>query len=133
MSVKIDVKKMLGTTKRVVVKTSNKNFKKSIIFIKSINRIQLKQMQNEEDSQAIDDSNSTAALTLNEQNMDNMIEMSDTALDYIQSTLKLTDNQIENIDDEHSFNDVLDFATEIATKVTGSESEKGGEKDTLKA
>ncbi|CAH1857505.1 phage tail assembly chaperone [Convivina intestini] len=132
MSVKIDVKNMLGTTKKVEVKTTTKNFKKAITFLRDMNHIQLEQMRNEKDSQDIEDSDSITALELNDRNMSSMLAMTDTVTNYIQSTLKLDEAQMEKLDEEHSLDEVMNFAMEIATKVTGSESEQGGEKDTLK-
>ncbi|GIC69563.1 phage tail tube assembly chaperone [Fructobacillus tropaeoli] len=132
MSVKIDVKELLGQAKKVEVKTTTKNFKKAIAFLRSLNKVQLDQKRNEKKNDAIEDLDSLEALELNEQNMASMIEMADTATQYIAETLKLSDKQVEKIDEEKDLDELMEFAMKLAEEVTGSKAEKAGD-DSLKA
>ncbi|CAK1235534.1 MULTISPECIES: phage tail tube assembly chaperone [Fructobacillus] len=132
MSVKIDVKELLGQAKKVEVKTTTKNFKKAIAFLRSLNKVQLDQKRNEKKNDAIEDMDSLEALELNDQNMGSMIEMADTATRYIAETLKLSDKQVEKIDEEKDLDEVMEFAMKLAEEVTGSKAEKAGD-DSLKA
>lgn len=132
MSVKIDVKELLGQAKKVEVKTTTKNFKKAIAFLRSLNKVQLDQKRNEKKNDAIEDMDSLDALELNDQNMGSMIEMADTATRYIAETLKLSDKQVEKMDEEKDLDEVMEFAMKLAEEVTGSKAEKAGD-DSLKA
>lgn len=130
MAVKIDVEKMLGTTKKVEVKTTTKNFKKAIAFLRSMNKVQMEQVRAEQADDGTDDD--LTSLERNDENMGNMIEMADKAVEYISDTLKLNEKQVDKVED-HELDQVMGFAMDIAGQVTGSEPAKGGEKETLKA
>lgn len=130
MAVKIDVNDMLGTTKKVEVKTTTKNFKKAIAFLRSMNKVQMEQVRAEQAEDVEDDD--LAALERNDESMGSMIEMADKAVEYITDTLKLNEKQVDKVED-HDLDKVMGFAMDIAGQVTGSEPTKGGEKETLKA
>lgn len=130
MAVKIDVEKMLGTTKKVEVKTTTKNFKKAIAFLRSMNKVQMEQVRAEQAEDGADDD--LASLERNDASMGSMIEMADKAVEYIVDTLKLNEKQVDKIED-HELDKVMEFAMDIAGQVTGSEPAKVGEKETLKA
>ncbi len=130
MAVRIDVEKMLGTTKKVEVKTTTKNFKKAIAFLRSMNKVQMEQVRAEQAEDGADDD--LASLERNDASMGSMIEMADKAVEYISDTLKLNEKQVDKIED-HELDKVMEFAMDIAGQVTGSESAKVGEKETLKA
>lgn len=130
MAVKIDVEKMLGTTKKVEVKTTTKNFKKAIAFLRSMNKVQMEQVRAEQAEDGADDD--LASLERNDASMGSMIEMADKAVEYIADTLKLNEKQVDKIED-HELDKVMEFAMDIAGQVTGSEPAKVGEKETLKA
>jgi vacuolar-type H+-ATPase subunit I/STV1 len=130
MAVKIDVNDMLGTTKKVEVKTTTKNFKKAIAFLRNMNKVQMEQVRAEQAEDVEDDD--LAALERNDESMGSMIEMADKAVEYITDTLKLNEKQVDKVED-HDLDKVMGFAMDIAGQVTGSEPTKGGEKETLKA
>lgn len=130
MAVKIDVEKMLGTTKKVEVKTTTKNFKKAIAFLRSMNKVQMEQVRAEQAEDGADDD--LTSLERNDASMGSMIEMADKAVEYITDTLKLNEKQVDKVED-HELDKVMEFAMDIAGQVTGSEPAKGGEKETLKA
>lgn len=131
MAVKIDVEKMLGTTKKVEVKTTAKNFKKAIAFMRGMNKAQMDQVRAER-AEDIEEEDDLAVLERNDESMGSMVEMLDKAVEYIADTLKLNEKQVDKVE-EHELDEVIDFAMEITGKVTGSEPTKGGEKETLKA
>lgn len=130
MAVRIDVEKMLGTTKKVEVKTTTKNFKKAIAFLRSMNKVQMEQVRAEQAEDGADDD--LASLERNDASMGSMIEMADKAVEYIVDTLKLNEKQVDKVED-HELDKVMGFAMDIAGQVTGSEPAKVGEKETLKA
>lgn len=130
MAVRIDVEKMLGTTKKVEVKTTTKNFKKAIAFLRSMNKVQMEQVRAEQAEDGADDD--LASLERNDASMGSMIEMADKAVEYIVDTLKLNEKQVDKIED-HELDEVMAFAMKLAEEVTGTKAEKVGEKETLKA
>ncbi|CAK1226120.1 unnamed protein product [Fructobacillus cardui] len=133
MAVKIDVKELLGQTKKVEVKTTTKNFKKAVSFMRSLNKIQLDQMHIEKQGDDLEDFNSVEGLELSDKGMGSMIEMADTATQYIAETLKLSNKQAEKLEEEKDMDEVMAFAIKLAEEVTGTKAEKAGEKENLKA
>ncbi|MBC9119378.1 phage tail tube assembly chaperone [Fructobacillus fructosus] len=133
MAVKIDVKELLGQAKKVEVKTTTKNFKKAIAFMRSLNKIQLDQMHIEKQGDDLEEFNSVEGLELSDKSMGSMIEMADTSTQYIAETLKLSNKQVEKLEEEKDMDEVMAFAMKLAEEVTGTKAEKVGEKETLKA
>ncbi|CAK1234107.1 phage tail tube assembly chaperone [Fructobacillus cardui] len=133
MAVKIDVKELLGQAKKIEVKTTTKNFKKAIAFMRSLNKIQLDQMHIEKQGDDLEDFDSVEGLELSDKGMGSMIEMADTATQYIAETLKLSNKQAEKLEEEKDMDEVMAFAIKLAEEVTGTKAEKVGEKETLKA
>ncbi|CAK1248917.1 unnamed protein product [Fructobacillus tropaeoli] len=132
MSVKIDVKELLGQAKKVEVKTTTKNFKKAVAFMRSLNKIQLDQMHIEKQGDDLEDFNSVEGLELSDKGMGSMIEMADTATQYIAETLKLSNKQVEKLEEEKDMDEVMAFSMKLAEEVTGTKAEKAGD-DSLKA
>lgn len=106
------------------VKQSVKNMRKTYKLQKHFAEVSKKIDDLTAETDAIDPKNANkedlARLNeLNQEMMDVSFKSIDTALDYIYAILKLSDKDIENVEDNLNQNKVVDIANKIAMKLMG--------------
>ena len=106
------------------VKQSVKNMRKTYKLQKHFAEVSKKIDDLTKETDAIDPKNANekdlARLNeLNQEMMDVSFKSIDTALDYIYSILKLSDKDIETVEDSLNQNKVVDIANKIAMKLMG--------------
>ena len=106
------------------VKQSVKNMRKTYKLQKHFAEVSKKIDDLTAETDAIDPKNANkedlARLDeLNQEMMDVSFKSIDTALDYIYAILKLSDKDIENVEDNLNQNKVVDIANKIAMKLMG--------------
>lgn len=114
------------------VKQSVKNMRKTYKLQKHFAEVSKKIDDLTKETDAIDPKNANekdlARLNeLNQEMMDVSFKSIDTALDYIYSILKLSDKDIETVEDDLNQNKVVDIANKIAMKLMGVSEEDAQE------
>lgn len=142
MTVKISAKKELGISKLILVKESNKNYRKTLKFQKDILRFQIEQTKAEraeKEKQEARDAALLAGEKINEvdelkelEGYENQIEklneLQDNSIAYVSEILGLSDKYIEKLDDLE-FSELQEFATNIAAKIMGMEPQEATAED----
>ena len=121
---KIKLSKLPLQNKVFHVKQSVKNMRKTYKLQKHFAEVSKKIDDLTAETDAIDPKNANkedlARLNeLNQEMMDVSLKSIDTALDYIYAILKLSDKDIENVEDNLNQNKVVDIANKIAMKLMG--------------
>lgn len=109
MSVKINVKSELGINKPIEVKQSNKVVRKTWLLQKQLAKMAI------DDQTKVPDTAESA-----EAQLDTVLELQASIMNYVIEVLHLTDKQAEAVD-ELSFEDTVELANKISALVMGTE------------
>lgn len=132
MAVLINVQKELGIRKKIEVKESNANMRKTFKFQRDLARVQIEQAKLQDKVDNAKDEEESA------KTMDDMfgvfIDQLDNVQEYIIDMLKLDEKYQEKLDEELGFDESVELASKVASAILKvEETEASEEGSDLKA